>query len=155
MSKENPTKYDRYRLKDIEAYREKKRELAKTPEQRKTRTEYMRLWREKNREKHNKQAQESHQRNKHKHVHKVRERHLKSKYGITQADFDKMLEEQNGKCKICSTPQEEAALKRLHVDHDHSTGEIRGLLCSRCNGALGWYEKHKEGIENYLIKNQQ
>jgi len=88
MSKENPTKYDKYRLKDVEAYREKKREWAKTPEQRKIRNEYMKLWREKNREKHNKQAQESHQRNKHKHIHKVRERHLNNKYGITQADFD-------------------------------------------------------------------
>lgn len=152
MSKENPTKYDKYRLKDVEGYRQKKREWAKTPDQKEKRKEYMRLWREKNREKHNKQAQESHQRNKHKHVDKVRDLHLKVNYGITQLDYLRMLEEQDGKCKICSCIDfGDKRNRHFHVDHSHETGKVRGLLCSRCNTKLGWYEKYKEGIENYLI----
>lgn len=40
----------------------------------------------------------------------------------------------------------------LCVDHDHKTKEFRGLLCSKCNRQLGWYEKNKESIEKYLLK---
>lgn len=41
---------------------------------------------------------------------------------------------------------------RLCVDHDHKTKEFRGLLCSKCNRQLGWYENNKEAIEEYLSK---
>jgi hypothetical protein len=61
-----------------------------------------------------------------------------------------------GDSKICGdSPHAHGKNKMslvLHIDHDHETGEIRGLLCSRCNGALGWYEKHKNGIETYLLE---
>jgi hypothetical protein len=156
MKDDGLTKYERYRLKDLEAYRERKREYAKTPEQRKVRNDYMKIWREKNRDKHNQQAKESHHRNKHKHVGKMRKYHLKYNYNMTEDDYNKMLIKQNESCKICGTHESKVARKRLHVDHDHNTGEIRGLLCSRCNGALGWYEKHRENIENYIetTKNQ-
>lgn len=56
---------------------------------------------------------------------------LKSKYGITDIDFELMLEKQNGTCAICSC----AAAKV--VDHCHRTGVVRGLLCSPCNLMLG------------------
>lgn len=57
--------------------------------------------------------------------------HLKRRYGITEADADRMLAEQGGLCAIC---RERPA---VHVDHDHVTKRVRGLLCFNCNQALG------------------
>lgn len=70
-----------------------------------------------------------------------RARNLRTFYGITVEDFDRMLEEQGGVCAICR--QEETAadrrtgIKRLSVDHCHETGEVRGLLCRACNNGIG------------------
>ena len=61
-----------------------------------------------------------------------RARHLASKFGITEAQYAELLESQGGSCFICGkTPEEEG--KNLAVDHDHKTGEIRGVLCGHCN----------------------
>lgn len=51
-------------------------------------------------------------------------------------DFNRMFAEQEGKCKICKTHQSDLP-KALSVDHDHFTGEARGLLCQKCNTLLG------------------
>jgi Autographiviridae endonuclease VII len=64
-----------------------------------------------------------------------REGHLKRKFGITLADYDRLLDEQGGVCAICGEARPEE--RTLHVDHDHETGVIRGLLCFRCNNSLG------------------
>src|SRR5204862_7451311 len=64
-----------------------------------------------------------------------REYHLKRTYGITIEQYDAMLEAQGGVCMICKEPRPEE--RTLHVDHDHKTGKIRGLLCFRCNNAIG------------------
>lgn len=61
------------------------------------------------------------------------ERDYMRKYGITLDDYNKMFEEQDGGCAICGDTKDE----RLHVDHNHDTGEVRGLLCNNCNRALG------------------
>ena len=53
--------------------------------------------------------------------------------GVTSADYDRMLAAQGGVCAICGSPPK---TRRLHVDHDHATGKVRGLLCHRCNRAL-------------------
>ena len=58
------------------------------------------------------------------------------KYELTPYQYEQMLIEQNLSCKICGTNQLEFK-KRLHVDHDHISGKIRGLLCLRCNHMLG------------------
>lgn len=55
-------------------------------------------------------------------------------YGITLEDYEKMLESQNGGCAICGRVPTGRA---LHVDHDHKTGLVRGLLCHSCNHAIG------------------
>jgi hypothetical protein len=60
-------------------------------------------------------------------------RHLKSCYGMSRADYDALLESQGGVCAICAKPSK----KTLCVDHCHSTGTIRGLLCRKCNLGLG------------------
>lgn len=62
---------------------------------------------------------------------------LKTKYGITIEQYDAMLEAQGGVCAICSTPDPEG--QRLGVDHCHTTGQIRDLLCTRCNRGIGHF----------------
>lgn len=71
---------------------------------------------------------------------KRRERagHLKRKYGISLEMYESMLGNQGGGCAICR--REPVSDISLHVDHDHLTGEIRGLLCFTCNNALGDFE---------------
>lgn len=59
---------------------------------------------------------------------------LKRRFNITLEQYDEMFEKQNGVCAICKLPE---ITMRLAVDHDHKTGEIRGLLCQRCNRFLG------------------
>lgn len=60
-------------------------------------------------------------------------------YGLTDADYDQMLEEQGSRCAICRRTPAEAHRdgSRLRVDHDHATGEVRGLLCVSCNSGIG------------------
>jgi hypothetical protein len=61
---------------------------------------------------------------------------LKKSYKITLDDYNKMLVEQNHSCKICFSHQDKLK-RRLCVDHDHTTGKVRGLLCDTCNRSLG------------------
>jgi len=63
---------------------------------------------------------------------KQREYWMKSVYGITAAEWDAFLDRQHGVCPICRTTPE-----RWTVDHDHSTGAVRGLLCGSCNLGIG------------------
>ncbi|MBL6277954.1 endonuclease VII domain-containing protein [Micromonospora fiedleri] len=63
----------------------------------------------------------------------TREYHLRRRYGIGQAEFAELLAEQGGVCGVCGDPDPE------HVDHDHATGWVRGILCFNCNGGLGQF----------------
>lgn len=73
---------------------------------------------------------------------------------MTYAIYETMLKSQNYSCAICHTPQELLS-RNLDVDHDHSTGEVRGLLCVNCNRGVGHF-KEKESLFlsalNYLKK---
>jgi hypothetical protein len=76
-----------------------------------------------------------------------REYHLRRRYGVGQAEFDEMLAEQGGVCAICG------AADPQHVDHDHRTGWVRGILCFNCNGGLGQFRDNPEflaGAITYL-----
>src|SRR5262245_54369045 len=66
-----------------------------------------------------------------------REEHLKNRYGITQAEYDRLLASQKGGCALCGAPFATKTKMPLHVDHCRETGRIRGLLCTRHNQALG------------------
>ena len=62
-------------------------------------------------------------------------------YGITLADYNEMVVAQCGACAICGRPETAmgsgGVVKRLAIDHDHTTGAVRALLCTKCNVALG------------------
>lgn len=66
---------------------------------------------------------------------KIRDRILMSKFGISLLEYRAMLELQGGVCAICGGVDKN---KSLAVDHDHRTGKVRGLLCGRCNPAIGF-----------------
>lgn len=63
-----------------------------------------------------------------------RRRNLISRYGITVEEYERRLAEQDHKCAICRLPMDEG--RRLAVDHDHKTGEVRGIVHIRCNTAI-------------------
>ena len=77
----------------------------------------------------------------------VRDRQLKNYYGLDLTTYRCMFLSQGGLCNICKCPSEES----LCVDHCHSTGEIRGLLCRTCNVALGLLNDDPELLESALI----
>jgi len=67
---------------------------------------------------------------------------LKQHYGITVQQYEHLFTTQNGLCAICGQPESsvlDGKIKRLAVDHDHVTGKVRGLLCGRCNTAIGLF----------------
>jgi len=65
----------------------------------------------------------------------ARERHLNTAFDITSAEWDEVLRYQRGCCAICG--KQITGKPRPHTDHDHDNGNLRGLLCSQCNRALG------------------
>ena len=67
-----------------------------------------------------------------------RKLNLMKNYGMTIEEYDKMLKEQSGMCKICKTDKPKHR-GRFVVDHDHKTGKVRGLLCDGCNKGLGHF----------------
>jgi hypothetical protein len=73
---------------------------------------------------------------------------LQDQYGITTEEYNALFEEQRGLCKLCNN--KERGTRRLSVDHDHATGRVRGLLCVRCNSALGTLGDNVEGLERAL-----
>ena len=78
---------------------------------------------------------------------------LKRVYGITIEQYDNMLKDQEYVCAICGT-NDPKPLGGFCVDHDHITGEIRGLLCALCNSVLGYASDSVEILEkavNYLM----
>jgi len=88
-------------------------------------------------------------------LHKIDTRaHLIKRHGITSEDYAKMLSDQNGCCEICGNPYTDYK-RSLHVDHDHLTGSIRGLLCVKCNAGIGHFCDNTILLEKakvYLIK---
>ncbi len=87
-----------------------------------------------------------------KNIDRTFDQHLQRSYNITLEDYNLLLEVQNGLCAICRKPEKRlsnasgkygkrgprnAEIRRLAVDHDHETGEVRALLCHDCNVAIG------------------
>lgn len=109
----NATRLKRYRG-------NRDREIARVRAWQKANPGRVKAWRQKNRDRLNKQ---------------LRKIHLRNKFGLTVEEYADILEAQGGVCALCKAPPTPGI--SLHVDHDHGTGEIRGLLCVRCNNAIG------------------
>ena len=102
-----------YYLKNLEMFREKAKRYSSDPK----RIEYRKKYREENKD-------------------KAKEYKLLKTYNITLNDYNEMFKKQEGKCGICKKHQNQLT-KPLYVDHDHSTGKVRELLCSSCNFKSG------------------
>lgn len=128
------------RLKQIKEYVNKNKEFFK---------EYRSKWVEENRDRVN----ESYNNNRLKNPEKFREKSRKyykenkktmnikrvfRKTGISQEQYDLMIKNQDNKCAICKKAPYKN--KKLFIDHCHSTGNIRGLLCNSCNSGLGFFK---------------
>lgn len=80
---------------------------------------------------------------------------LRKKYGISSAQYEKLFDEQGRVCAICKGV-ESKGYGRMHVDHNHSTGKVRGILCQACNVTLGKMQDSPELLRaaaNYLENN--
>src|SRR5574341_1486553 len=80
-----------------------------------------------------------------------RKSNLKMWYGITIENYETMFQKQHGKCVICG--YSETAGRHLSVNHSHTTGKVRALLCGNCNRGLGIFKDNPELLlkaSNYL-----
>lgn len=71
----------------------------------------------------------------------------KYNYGVTLEQYDQILSGQNFCCAICHASEPGGKNDRFHPDHDHDTGDIRGLLCHKCNLGLGLFNDSKTTLE--------
>ena len=74
-----------------------------------------------------------------------RDQYLRRVYNITLQQYEQMLTDQQGKCWICGWVWR-VGKRRLAVDHNHSTGVVRGLLCYRCNKGLGVFQDRADAL---------
>lgn len=111
------------------------------------RTEYRRKYQIENRDKYRKNQAKFAKQNKE----AIKSGALKCIFGITKIQYDEILQQQKGVCGICKQPPNKD--RHLSVDHDHKTGQIRGLLHAKCNSSLGGLGDSIKGLQraiNYL-----
>lgn len=94
---------------------------------------------------HPERDKESRKRWREKHRAEILEKKRQARYGLSPEAYAQLWKSQGGLCAICLTVPPE------HVDHDHATGEIRGLLCQRCNMALGLFKDDTEILERAIF----
>lgn len=75
----------------------------------------------------------------------------KFRYGISVDEVDRMRAQQNHCCAICGIHEDDSSGRgKLHIDHCHETGKVRGLLCSNCNTALGKFQDSEDVLLNAI-----
>jgi hypothetical protein len=80
-----------------------------------------------------------------------REGDFRTTYGISRSEADRLIAAQGGLCAACGYPPRDGGhCARLHVDHCHETGRVRGMLCNRCNTALGLMFEDPKAIQGLL-----
>lgn len=108
---------------------------------------YQRAYRDKHREKTNRQERERRARmTPEQRAHFNRKNSIRGRFGISLEKYDEMVIAQNGLCAICRSPCTKNV--RLSIDHDHSTDQARGLLCFFCNAGLGMFKD----CEDFLLE---
>jgi hypothetical protein len=75
---------------------------------------------------------------------KVRDTQYRYTYGISLQEYNELAQEQNNCCAICGIHAKHTHNSKLVVDHDHDTGEVRGLLCSKCNKGIGLLQDNSD-----------
>lgn len=82
--------------------------------------------------------------------------HLARTYGLSIDEYEQMLAEQGYKCSICGSTGSGAEKNKFVVDHCHTTGKVRGLLCWPCNIGIGMFKERPDLIEkvNHYLKGQ-
>ncbi len=93
---------------------------------------------------------------------KRRVKHLRKTFKMTLRDYEVLKESQKGVCAICKEPEtfidrKSEKVRELCIDHNHSTGQIRELLCTRCNKGIGQFRDSIETLQNcvdYLKKHK-
>ena len=78
-----------------------------------------------------------------------KDRQLKRNFGISLMEYNKIKENQNNKCAICKINNEKN--KVFHTDHNHTTGKVRGLLCTNCNIGIGQFKDNILILKNAII----
>lgn len=137
--------YDKNRVERLyETLRSKGLEYRSKEETKRKKQEYDKIYREENREQ--KLSNRIIRKIQKKDYIDCRKSILKNKYNMTLEDYDRMVIEQNHVCAICKLPNKTTATNKLFVDHCHTTGNIRGLLCSRCNSGIGSLKDNTETL---------
>lgn len=80
---------------------------------------------------------------------KLSKQRISNRYNISIKEYEFLLKSQKNKCAICGISQNKC-LKKLGVDHDHSTKKVRGLLCGNCNRALGLFKDSISSLEEAI-----
>lgn len=135
--------YNRLNRDKITASRRARR--AASPEARVKESEAGKAWRAKNADHVKEQARREYLRKKV--SGERRDYQLRKLYGITLERYNEMLVAQGGGCAICGGGPSGKSTDWLHVDHDHTTGAVRGLLCQHCNHGLGKFSDSPERLE--------
>lgn len=105
--------------------------------------EYKRIWSENNREKLREYSRAAYHRNKDKAKKATYASTIKRVYGLTIEAYNTMCEAQGNACALCCKP----FVKKPHIDHDHETGVVRGILCGPCNTGIGKLGDTVESLE--------
>ena len=79
-----------------------------------------------------------------------RDRNFKDRYGISLQERDQLAVDQDHRCKICLTHESNVSRSVLFVDHCHTSGEVRGLLCDGCNKGIGHLKDNPTAIKAAL-----
>jgi hypothetical protein len=145
--------FEKNKEKILRKQREKEKECPEEKKEirRKKENDYKRKIYHENKELYSKRAREWYANNREKRQNK----RFKNLYGITLEQYLSMCELQNNKCFICKKKETVCAanknIKNLSVDHCHSTGKVRGLLCSKCNCVIGYADESIELLERAII----
>jgi len=119
--------------------------LDRHPEQYEKARLRSRAWRASNRERHRASVREWEKAHPRRYDSEQHHRWHLTARGLTQDEYDHLLARQGGVCFFCGKPEtanrRASVIRRLSIDHDHETNQVRGLLCLGCNISLGYFER--------------